>query len=83
MSYARITTLNSEWDYLKRIEERWETLDAELISAPSEAQVELLWNDFQKFLEFNGIRAIEERMPQRFTNHLKRYQDAGYYTDIG
>ena len=82
MVHAQVLSGDIELEYLTKIEARWAELDTELICANSEAEVELIWNEFQKFLAFNGIDAIEKRMTQRFGDHLKRYQQAGYYNDI-
>ena len=55
----------------------------QLIAAEPKTQVEQLWTDFQKELEMLGIEAIEKRMTERYLENLKRYQDAGYYTNMG
>ena len=30
----------------------------------------------------NGIEAVEAKMTSRYVENLKRYQEAGYFTDI-
>lgn len=53
-----------------------------MVSADSEVSVEQVWNEFQTYMETNGAAAVEAKMTERYVSNLKRYQAAGYFTDI-
>ena len=37
---------------------------------------------YQVLTGSNGLEAVEAKMTSRYVENLKRYQDAGYFTDI-
>ena len=53
-----------------------------MITADSEAACEQAWNDFRDYAKANGLEAVEAKMTQRYVENLKRYQEAGFFTDI-
>ena len=46
------------------------------------ADVESRWADMMEQLNVMGLDELEEEMTLRFADELKRYHDAGYFTDI-
>ena len=65
-----------------KIADEWAKASAAMITADSEAGVEQIWNDFQAYAMDNGLEAVEARMTARYVENLKRYQEAGFFTDI-
>ena len=48
----------------------------------SDEDVAQRWESLQRELANMGLDALEEAMTARFSEALKRYHDAGYYTEI-
>ena len=65
-----------------KITDEWTKAVAAMVTAESEAACEQAWNDFQAYMVSNGLEAVEAKMTDRYVENLKRYQDAGYFTDI-
>lgn len=65
------------------IEQYWDTTLEEIITqARDDADVESRWADMMEQLNVMGLDELEEEMTLRFADELKRYHDAGYFTDI-
>ncbi len=82
MSFARVESSDDEMAMYTKISDQWNKSTAAMITAESEAAVEQAWNDFQAYAQANGLEAVEAKMTERYVENLKRYQDAGFYTDI-
>ena len=54
----------------------------EVVCAPTTEQAQARWTQLQDDLNQNGLNAVEEALTLRFEDVIKRYQAAGYYTDI-
>ncbi len=82
MNFARIETTDECYaDYVK-IQDEWSTTYAGMVTAANEAEVEKIWNDFQAFLAANNYDGVKAQMTERYVTNLKRYQAAGFFTDI-
>ncbi len=82
MSFARVESEDEEMAMYVKIADEWAKASAAMITADSEAGVEQIWNDFQAYAIDNGLEAVEARMTARYVENLKRYQEAGFFTDI-
>ncbi len=82
MSFARVESEDDEMAAYTKLADQWNVATAAMITAESEAAVEQQWNDFQAYAKANGLEAVEAKMTERYVENLKRYQDAGYFTDI-
>ncbi len=82
MSFARVESEDEEMAMYTKIIDQWNKVIASMVSAESEAAVEQIWNDFQAYAMDNGLEAVEARMTARYVENLKRYQEAGFFTDI-
>ena len=82
MSFARVESDDDEMAMYTKITDEWTKVIAAMVTAESEAAVEQVWNDFQAYMTANGLEAVEAKMTSRYVENLKRYQDAGYFTDI-
>ena len=68
---------------IKAIQARWEEGALAIITqSPDDAAVESAWDKLVVELTTMGLDAMEDNMTVRFTDALKRYQAAGYFTDI-
>ena len=82
MSFARVESDDDEMAMYTKITDEWTKAVAAMVTAESEAACEQAWNDFQAYMTANGLEAVEAKMTERYVENLKRYQDAGYFTDI-
>ena len=82
MSFARVESEDDEMAMYTKISDQWNKSTAAMVTADSEAAVEQVWNDFQEYAKANGLEAVEAKMTSRYVENLKRYQEAGYFTDI-
>lgn len=83
MSFARVETSDEDtYAAFVKLSDYWTTQKALMITADSEAAVEQVWNETQDYMKANGLDAIEKTMTDNYISNLKRYQDAGYFTDI-
>ena len=82
MSFARVESDDDEMAMYTKITDEWTKAIAAMVTAESEAACEQAWNDFQAYMTANGLEAVEAKMTERYVENLKRYQDAGYFTDI-
>ena len=82
MSFARVESDDDEMAMYTKITDEWKKAIAAMVTAESEAACEQAWNDFQAYMTANGLEAVEAKMTERYVENLKRYQDAGYFTDI-
>ena len=82
MSFARVESDDDEMAAYTKLADQWKVQTAAMVTAESEAAVEQIWNDFQAYAKANGIEAVEAKMTSRYVENLKRYQEAGYFTDI-
>ena len=83
MSFARVETSDEDnYAAFVKLSDYWTTQKAQMITADSEAAVEQIWNETQDYMKANGLEAIEKAMTDNYISNLKRYQDAGYFTDI-
>ena len=82
MSFARVESDDDEMAAYTKLADQWKVQTAAMVTAESEAAVEQIWNEFQEYAKANGIEAVEAKMTERYVENLKRYQDAGYFTDI-
>ncbi len=82
MSFARVESDDDEMAMYTKITDEWTKAVAAMVTAESEAACEQAWNDFQAYMVSNGLEAVEAKMTERYVENLKRYQDAGYFTDI-
>ena len=68
---------------IKAIQARWEEAALAIITqSPDDAAVESAWDKLVTELTSMGLDAMEDNMTVRFVDALKRYQAAGYFTDI-
>ena len=81
-SFARVESDDDEMAAYTKLADQWKVQTAAMVTAESEAAVEQIWNDFQAYAKANGIEAVEAKMTSRYVENLKRYQEAGYFTDI-
>ena len=82
MAFARVESEDDEMAAFTKLADQWKVQAAAMITAESEAAVEQIWNDFQAYAKANGLDAVEAKMTQRYVENLKRYQDAGFFTDV-
>ena len=82
MSFARVESDDDEMAMYTKITDQWTKSIASMITADSEAACEQAWNEFQTYMENEGAAAVEAKMTERYVENLKRYQEAGYFTDI-
>ncbi len=82
MSFARVESDDDEMTMYTKIKDEWNKAYAAMITAESEAACEQRWNEFQDYMMNNGLEAVEAKMTERYVQNLKRYQEAGYFTDI-
>ena len=82
MSFARVESDDDEMAMYTKITDQWTKSTAAMIMADSEAAVEAAWNEFQTYAMNEGMEAVEAKMTERYVENLKRYQAAGYFTDI-
>ena len=83
MSFARVETSDEDnYAAFVKLSDYWNTQKALMITAESEAAVEQVWKETQDYMKANGLEAIEKAMTDNYVSNLKRYQDAGYFTDI-
>ncbi len=82
MSFARVESDDDEMAAYTKLADQWKVQTAAMVTAESEAAVEQIWNEFQAYAKANGIEAVEAKMTERYVENLKRYQEAGYFTDI-
>ena len=82
MSFARVESDDDEMAMYTKITDQWTKSIASMITADSEAACEQAWNEFQTYAMNEGMEAVEAKMTERYVENLKRYQDAGYFTDI-
>ena len=82
MSFARIESDDDEMAAYTKIADQWKVQTAAMVTAESEAAVEQIWNDLQAYIKDNGLPAIEAKMTERYVTNLKRYQEAGFFTDV-
>lgn len=65
------------------IERYWmEAMEQIITQARDDADVEARWAAMMDQLNVMGLDALEEEITLRFADELKRYHDAGYFTDI-
>ena len=68
---------------IKSIQARWEEGALAIITqSPDDAVVESAWDKLVVELTTMGLDSMEDNMTVRFADALKRYQAAGYFTDI-
>lgn len=68
---------------IKAIQARWEEGALAIITqSPDDAAVESAWDKLVVELTTMGLDSMEDNMTVRFVDALKRYQTAGYFTDI-
>ena len=68
---------------IKAIQARWEEGALAIITqSPDDAAVESAWDKLVVELTTMGLDSMEDNMTVRFVDALKRYQAAGYFTDI-
>ena len=68
---------------IKAIQARWEEGALAIITqSPDDAVVESAWDKLVVELTTMGLDSMEDNMTVRFVDALKRYQSAGYFTDI-
>ncbi len=82
MRFARVESDDDEMAMYTKITDQWNKSIAAMITADSEAACEQAWNEFQTYAMNEGMEAVEAKMTARYVENLKRYQDAGYFTDI-
>ena len=82
MSFARVESDDDEMAAYTKLADQWKVATAAMVTAESEAAVEQQWNDFQAYAKANGLEAVEAKMTERYVENLKRYQEAGFFTDI-
>ena len=82
MSFARVESEDDEMAAYTKLADQWKVATAAMVTAESEAAVEQQWNDFQAYAQANGLEAVEAKMTSRYIENLKRYQEAGFFTDI-
>ena len=82
MNFARVESDDDEMAAYTKLADQWKVATAAMITADSEAACEQQWNDFQAYAKANGLEAVEAKMTQRYVENLKRYQAAGFFTDI-
>ena len=82
MSFARVESDDDEMAMYTKITDQWTKSIASMITADSEAACEQAWNEFQTYAMNEGMEAVEAKMTSRYVENLKRYQAAGYFTDI-
>lgn len=64
------------------LQDAWYTGTFEIVKAPSADAAKARWDDLQSQLKQMGILDMEQSMTVRFADALKRYHEAGYFTDI-
>jgi putative aldouronate transport system substrate-binding protein len=68
---------------IKAIQARWEEGALAIITqSTNDLDVEAAWDKLVVELTSMGLDAMEDNMTVRFVDALKRYQAAGYFTDI-
>ena len=82
MNFARVESEDDEMAAYTKLADQWKVATAAMITADSEAACEQAWNDFRDYAKANGLEAVEAKMTQRYVENLKRYQEAGFFTDI-
>lgn len=82
MNFARVESDDDEMAMYTKITDQWTKSVAAMVTADSEAACEQAWNEFQTYMENEGAAAVEAKMTSRYVENLKRYQEAGYFTDI-
>ena len=83
MSFARVETSDEDtYAAYTKLSNYWSTQTAAMITADSESAVEQIWQETQDYLRANGLEAVEKAMTDNYVSNLKRYQEAGYFTDI-
>ncbi len=82
MSFARVESADDEMAAYTKISDQWNICKAAMITAESEAACEQAYTDFQNYAKSNGYDAIMAKMTERYVTNLKRYQEAGFFTDV-
>ena len=82
MSFARVESADDEMAAYTKISDQWNICKAAMVTAESEAACEQVYADFQQYAKDNGYDAVMAKMTERYVENLKRYQAAGYFTDI-
>ena len=82
MSFARVESADDEMAAYTKISDQWNICKAAMVTAESEAACEQAYADFQQYAKDNGYDAIMAKMTERYIENLKRYQEAGYFTDV-
>ena len=83
MSFARVEASDEEnYANYAKLADYWNKQKAQMITAESEAACEQVYADFQQYAKDNGYDAVMAKMTERYVENLKRYQAAGYFTDI-
>lgn len=82
MSFARVESSDDEMAAYTKISDQWNVCKAAMVTAESEAACEQAYADFQQYAKDNGYDAVMAKMTERYVENLKRYQAAGYFTDI-
>ena len=58
------------------------SVEVTLVPEQLQALIRDLMTGFQAYAQANGLEAVEAKITERYVENLKRYQDAGFYTDI-
>ena len=83
MTFARVEASDEEnYANYAKLADYWNKQKAQMITAESEAAVDQIWTETQDYMKTHGLEAIEKAMTDNYISNLKRYQDAGYFTDI-
>jgi len=82
LSFARVESADDEMAAYTKISDQWNICKAAMVTAESEAACEQAYADFQQYAKDNGYDAVMAKMTERYVENLKRYQAAGYFTDI-
>lgn len=81
-SFAEPEYGSQDYDAWLALQDAWYTGTFEMVKSSSADEAQQRWNDMHTELEQLGLRAIEQGMTVRFTDALKRYHEAGYFTEI-
>jgi len=82
LSYAIPREGDPDYKQFRELETLWLDSFVPIVTAASTEQAQQLWDELQSQLNQKGLFELEKSMTYQFKEALKRYQAAGYYTDI-
>ena len=81
MAFAQLSPDHGLYGKYQTIETLWQDAAYNMVTAPDEDEVEILWTEFQNEIQKLGLADIEATMTAQYQDALARYQAAGFFTE--